>query len=292
MERDLQRALCRPKRACGDEDPARLQLAEEDLEAVALGPHHAVCRDRRVLEAEDAVGRAVVAHHVGHRLDGEAGRAAGNHQRAEPATVAARPCAAADQVARGEVRIRDVVLGAVHDPAVALAPRMGADVHAAPGIGLGDGEGERLLARRQRRQKRLLLRLGAVGDDGARARVVDVQQHPDDARDLRELGEQRQVAGAGERDAAVFLGDDGAEQAQLPEPGEERLLRERAGAFHLARPGLDLAPEEVEHPLAIGLVVARRPDSVHHAVTPAAFACRFSARCYLSHKETTGMRAR
>ena len=145
-EGDLQRPLGGAQRARGNENAARLQLTEEDVEAVALGAHHAVHRHRCVLEAQDAVGRAVVAHHVGHGLDRKSGRAGGHHQRGEPAAIAARAGAAADQVARREVGIGDVVLRAVDDPVVALASRIRADIHATPGTRLGDGEGERLLA--------------------------------------------------------------------------------------------------------------------------------------------------
>ena len=121
---------------------------------------------------------------------------------------------------------------------------------------------------------------------------MDVQQHPDDARDLRELGEQWQVLGTAQRDATVFLWNHRAKEAVIAELREERVLRERARTLHLAGLGLDLVPEKVEHPLAVGLVLARRLNGVHHAVTPAAFVCRISARCYLTHKDETGMRAR
>jgi hypothetical protein len=83
---------------------------------------------------------------------------------------------------------------------------------------------------------------------------VDVEDDAHDASHLRHLGEEPQVAAHVKAAAAAGLRHDQAPESVLAELGEPVRGREMAGPLNLVHKRLDLAPQEVEDTLAVGLV--------------------------------------
>ena len=112
--------------------------------------------------------------------------------------------------------VGDQALGAVHHVVVAVVHCLGLDgLHVAAGIGFGDADAAPFLAGGHLGKVGLFLLLGAVGGDHVGHDQVGVQDaaqaHPTPADLLDDQGVGADV----QSQAAVFLGDDGAEQPQL-----------------------------------------------------------------------------
>ena len=213
-------------RALGDPDGLRghaearvVERAERDVHAAALLADQVVGGDADVVEDRLAGRRALDPELVLELADAEARPVGLDHEGADAARALGRRVGLGeDDVEVGDPEVGDPVLGAVDHPLVAVAH--GAGDHPAgvrAGLGLGERERGRPLARRAARQEALLELVGAEQLDRQRAELLDHQHQRARgarARDLLHRHVEHQRAGAG---AAVLLVERQAEQVVLGE---------------------------------------------------------------------------
>ncbi|KAF5289622.1 hypothetical protein FQR65_LT20784 [Abscondita terminalis] len=201
------------------------QVAHELVEALALAPaQQGVLRHGHIVEEEFAGVLGLHAHLVEHAPHAKARAVLGFYDEDGGAARALAGIGLADhEDEAGQESVGDEGLAAVDAVVVALA--FGARAHALQvrsRTGLGHGDGADPLAARHGGQVLALLRLGAVveqvvGHDGVHG-VAHAGQAP--ARHLLvDHGLVAEVATA----SAVFLGNVGAQQAQLAGPAPDRV---------------------------------------------------------------------
>src|SRR5207248_10173029 len=120
-----------------------------------------------------------------------------------------------------DVRVSDPVLLAVQDVDVALAARGRLQRgHVRAGGGLGEAEAGDLLAARLRDEPALLLLLARVAEERERVQAdVDGDERAERGLAALDLLASERLADEVEAGAAVLLGDDDPENAELGEAG-------------------------------------------------------------------------
>jgi hypothetical protein len=164
----------------------------------------------------------------------------------------------------------DPRLGAVEHPVVAVAHGLAAQRgRVAAGVGLREGEGAEQLAARHQLEVALLQRLAPVAQEHLRGqRVVHAHQHRRARVGRRDLLERQQVARRVEPQAVVLLGEQHAEEAELPHLPDEGGL-EVLIAVPLGREGRDvLAREVARQALDLALRLGQRQQGVEHVHAP------------------------
>ena len=175
------------------------------------------------------------------------------------AEISLRPGAGGDGDQRGDVgaRVGDERLGAVDHPLAVVehgAGLGGAGVGA--GLGLGQPEAGERPAGDEVGQPPLLLLVGAEGQDRVDAEPdAGLERDADRLVDAAELLDRDAQRGEVAAAAAVLLGDDQAEQAELAHRVHERRPGSGARGPTAATCGATSRLGEVAHDLAEGLVV-------------------------------------
>ena len=146
----------------------------------------------------------------------------------------------------GEVGVRDQVLDAVDDVLPVVPQGGGADVGAGAVVGLGQGEGDGQLAGGRAGQDGGGLIVARHGRQGVGHGVVDVDQGPDAALTLGQLGDQGKVLGDREAEPSVPLRDEQPEGAYPAQDREEPVVGNAPGLFDGRRHRLDLGPDGLD----------------------------------------------
>ena len=181
-----------------------------------------------------------------------------------------------DQRDLGEVAERDPHLLAADRPARVGLRRPGAEVGGVgAGVGLGQPEAAERLARAEPRQPALLLLLGAPALDRAGdERGLDRDHGAGRGVGAADLLDDQPVAEVVEAASPVFLGDRGAEVADLAELARQ-LAVEAGGPVVVADPGGDLAVGEFARRLGDqSLLVAQLEVHLTHL-------CSFGRLCQI-----------
>ena len=173
-------------------------------------------RHAHIVEVRLDDGHAADAHLVLDLLDRKARRALLDHDGADAARLRGRVRDAEDRVDVGDAAVRGPLLLARDDVVVAVLDRGHREARGVrTGVLLRQAEGDELFAARDLRQPVLLLRFGAADENREAAERVHGEGHAKARVGLRELFRHARQGQNARAVAAVFLGDEGLEQAGL-----------------------------------------------------------------------------
>src|SRR5213592_2753247 len=240
-----------------------LELIHLLLEAAVRVADRVRDRDADVVEEEEPGVRAEVADLV-EELVAEAARVGRDDDLGEAAVARRRVGDREEAEPVGGGGVRDVHLGAVQDPVVAVAHGAGLDAgHVGAGARLGHGDRRHLLAADGRDEIALLQLLAA---EAVERRGGHVGLHRDAHRDAgvvaaRELLQEDRVVRVVEAEAAVALVVADAEEPELAHLAVEGLV-DAAELVELAGPGDQLRLHEPADRVAERLVLCAAVDVV------------------------------